>query len=637
MKKLSLILALALFAAACVNDPTGELPAKTTSKSKIVNVNAEPVSGRLMVRLAEDVDAEVFGDIVDIAVDVRPLYPRGKNSVKSSLDDWYLLEFDERADVRAIAERLAEDKRVEKVEFSVYIKRPEYKRVEMSDSRPEPTRAVSYPFDDPELPYQWHYYNDGSMESDYYKSVAGADINLLSAWKYSTGDNRVIVAVIDGGVMYNHKDLADNMWVNEAEKNGKSGVDDDGNGYVDDIYGFNFVSYKGKVTADSHGTHVAGIISAVNNNGFSTCGIAGGTGNGDGVRIMSLQIFEGEDGCYSEQIAEAFVYAADNGAVLANNSWGYEPGLYVSDNEFERWDSEIKNAVDYFETNAKLEGVIDGGVALFAAGNETYNEGIYPGAYNKYICVSAMTFNYTAAAYTNYGPGVNICAPGGEDSIAWQDLISSTSVEYANSYGCEYRAGTSMATPHVTGCAALAVSYAAKMGKKLTSTQLKNLILTSVHDIDQYQSGSKSVYDLYTGRYNTLNLTPYKGKLGTGYIDAHKLIMQMDSTPCLYFRTGEQGQYALDAYFGDGYKGLTYQGVEIDSTVKSELGISTTPTITNGELKITCTKPGVGRIKVKAIAGGTTVGGGNAMGGMPIEREFELVVRGAVAPNGGWL
>ena len=637
MKKLSLILTLALAVVACVNDPTGELPAKTTSASKIVNGNAEPASGFLMVRLSEDIDAEVLNEMVDIAIEVSPLSMRGKKSTKSPLDNWYLLKFDDRADVRAIATALSEDSRVQRIEYSVHINRPSYKRVQTPVSRPEPTRSVSLPFDDPELAWQWHYYNDGWLAKDYGSCVAGADINLLNAWKYTTGDSRIIVAVIDGGVMYNHRDLADNMWVNEAEKSGNSGVDDDGNGYVDDIYGYNFVRNSGKVTADSHGTHVAGTISAVNNNNFSGCGIAGGTGNKDGVRIMSLQIFEGDDGCYSHQIAAAFEYAADNGAVLANNSWGYEPDGYNSDAEFEHWDSVIYEAINYFESSAKLDGVIEGGVALFAAGNETYDEGIYPGAYNKYICVSAMAADYTATGYTNYGPGVNICAPGGDDDQGAVMMISSSSVEYANSYGYEYMAGTSMATPHVTGCAALALSYAAKTGKKLTSNQLKNLILTSVHDINSYQTGTKRIYDYTTGRYTNVNLASYAGKLGTGYIDAHLLLMQMDSTPCLYMRAGEQSQCSLDEYFGTASKNLTYQGVEISSAVKSELGISATPTIEGGLLNITCTKPGVGRIKVKAIAGGTYEGGGYEMGGMAIEREFEIVVRGAVASNGGWL
>lgn len=633
MKRVSFIAALALFVVGCVNDPTAELPRKTTSESKIVNVNAEPASGFLMVRLEEGVDAEIFADILDVEVEASVLYPRPETRAKSSFDDWYLLKFDDKADVKAIAERLAEDSRVVKIEYSIYIQRPEYKRVEVAVNRPEPTRASNLPFNDPELEYMWHYYNDGTISDT---AVAGADINVLNAWKYCTGDPSVIVAVIDGGVMYNHKDLADNMWVNTAEKNGKSGVDDDGNGYVDDIYGYNFVSGSGKVTADDHGTHVAGTISAVNNNGFSTCGVAGGSGNKDGVRIMSLQIFEGEDGCYSHQIAQAFMYAADNGAVLTNNSWGYDPDTYASDNEFERWDSVIKNAVDYFESNAKLEGVIDGGVALFAAGNEEYNEGAYPGAYNKYICVSAMTSNFTGAIYTNYGPGVNICAPGGEDSSAWYDLISSCSVEYANSDGYEYMAGTSMATPHVTGCAALAISYAAKTGKKLTSSQLKNLILTSVHDINQYQTGTKSVFNWQTGRYDKVDISYYSGKLGTGYIDAHLLLMQMDGTPCIYLRTGEQTLISLENYFGKGYKTLTYENIEVNNDVIASLGLGR-PSIENGMLNIECTKPGVGRIKIRAIAGGDIVGGGDNIGGMLMEREFEVVVRGSVATNGGWL
>ena len=634
MKRVSLIVALALFAVACVSDPTAESPTKTTSLSKIVNVNAEPATGFLMVRLAENVGVEVFGEITDVVVEAESLYPRPATRARSESDDWYLLSFDKSVDVKALAECIAADQRVERVEYSVHIDRPTYKRVDVGVKHTESTRTVTMPFDDPELPYMWHYYNDGSISDN---AKEGADINVLNAWKYTAGDNRIIVAVIDGGVMYNHRDLADNMWVNEAEKSGQSGVDDDGNGYVDDIYGYNFYGNSGKISADSHGTHVAGTISAVNNNGFSGCGIAGGTGNKDGVRIMSLQIFEGDDGCKTHQMARAFRYAADNGAVLANNSWGYMPGVYYSDNDWIDWDGQIYEAITYFEENAKLEGVIEGGVAIFAAGNESYNESIYPGAYNKYICVSAITSDFTGAIYTNYGPGVNICAPGGEQSTAWYDLISSSSVEYANSYGYEYMAGTSMATPHVTGCAALALSYAVQTGKKLTSSELKNLILTSVHDVDQYQTGQKNVFNWDTGRYDKMDVSQFKGKLGTGYIDAHLLLMQMDSTPCLYFRTGEQSLLSLDEYFGTASEGLTYKGVEVSSTVKSELGITTNPTIEGGMLKITCTKPGTGRIKVKAIAGGTTEGGGNNMGGMAIEREFEMVVRGAVASNGGWL
>ena len=636
MKKLSLIAALALFVTACVSDPTGESPQRVTPENKIVNANVEPASGFLMVRLAESATAEFFGEITDVAIEAELLYPHSATRAKSKMDNWYLLSFDKSVDVKALAASIAEDERVEKVEYDVYIKRPASKRLEMPASRPEPTRSVALPFDDPELPWQWHYYNDGSLDPDL--CVAGADINLLNAWKYTAGDNRVIVAVCDGGIMTSHPDLKDNLWVNEAERDGKPGVDDDGNGYIDDVHGYNFCNNKGTITADSHGTHVAGTISAVNNNGLAVCGIAGGTGNGDGVRLMSLQIFEGEDSCYSHQIAKAFCYAADNGAVIINNSWGYMPeDDYVNDDEYEIYDSVLKGAIDYFESKAKLEGVMDGGLVVFAAGNEEYSSGVYPGAYHRYICVSAMSSDYTAAYYTNYGPGVNICAPGGDAYYGTFLTISSTSVEYAYSYGYEYLQGTSMATPHVSGCAALAVSYAAKTGKHLTADELRLLIVTSVHDIDKYQEGTKYAFDYISGRYYDIDINRFKGKLGTGYIDAHLLLMQMDSTPCLYLRTGEQGLLSLDEYFGDGSENLTYTGVEIGSDVKSELGITTTPTVEGGKLKITCSKPGSGRIKVKAIAGGTYAGGGYEMGGMPIEREFEIVVRGAVASNGGWL
>ena len=636
MKKLSLILTLALIVVSCVSDPTGELSTTDRHTSKIVNANVEPAPGFLMVRLAEDATTAFFGEITDIAIEAELLYPRSATRAKSKMDDWYLLSFDKSVDVETLAARLAEDERVERIEYDIFIKRPAYKRLEMPASRPEPTRSVTLPFDDPELEWQWHYYNDGSLDPDL--CVAGADINLLNAWKYTAGDNRVIVAVCDGGIMASHPDLKDNMWVNEAEKSGKKGIDDDGNGYIDDIYGYNFVTDSGNVTADDHGTHVAGTISAVNNNGFAVCGIAGGTGNGDGVRLMSLQIFEGEDSCYSHQMAKAFRYAADNGAVIINNSWGYMPeDDFRSDNEYERYDSVLKGAIDYFESNAKLEGVMDGGLVVFAAGNEEYPSGIYPGAYHRYICVSAMSSDFTAAYYTNYGPGVNICAPGGDAYYGTFLTISSTSVQDAYSYGYEYMQGTSMATPHVSGCAALAVSYAAKTGKHLTADELRMLIVTSVHDIDQYQVGKKSSFDYTTGEYFDVYLDKYVGKLGTGCIDAHLLLMQMDSTPCLYLRTGEQGLLSLDEYFGDGSENLTYKGVEMSSTVKSELGITTTPTVEAGKLNITCTKPGSGRIKVKAIAGGSVEGGNNNMGGMPFEREFELVVRGAVASNGGWL
>ena len=626
MKKLLSLLLVASLTTACVKDGVdGGAPSVDTPSDKIFYASENAAEGHLLVKL--DAPTEEFG-IEGMEITAEPLFG-GKPD--ATLDKWLLVSFGESLTNAEVAAALANDSRVVRVEYDLPLKRIEGKRVPMPESRPEATRSVALPFNDPELEWQWHYYNDGSLDPELCKD--GADINLLNAWKYTAGDNRVIVAVCDGGVMANHPDLADNMWVNEAEMSGATGVDDDGNGYVDDIHGYNFVTDSGNVTADDHGTHVAGTISAVNNNGFAVCGIAGGTGNGDGVRLMSIQIFEGNDGCYSHQIAQGIKYAADNGAVIINNSWGYDPGIYYGDNEYEQWDSVLQEAFGYFKTNARLEGVMEGGLVVFAAGNETYPEASYPGAYRDYISVSAMSSDYKATYYTNYGPGVNVCAPGGDSTYAGWLTISSVSTTEKD--GDEYMQGTSMACPHVSGCAALAVSYALKQGYKLTADELHRLILTSVHDINPYQHGTKSIFNWDTGRYESISLEPYIGKLGSGYIDAHLLLMQMDSTPVIYALTGEERTYSLEEYFGGGYADLKYDSCTASSDVSTELGIETLK-IEKGELKLKATKPGSGRITVKAIVGGDNIGGNN-IGGSYVEREIEVVVRGTKAENGGWL
>jgi hypothetical protein len=194
-----------------------------------------------------------------------------------------------------------------------------------------------------------------------------------------------------------------------------------------------------------------------------------------------------------------------------------------------------------------------------------------------------------------------------------------------------------MATPHVSGCAALGLSYALKQGYHFSVDEFRNMLITSVHDINQYMTGTRPYYDWEAGKYLTMSIDKYKNKMGTGYIDAHLLLMQLDSTPCLYLSAGEQKSISLEEYFGGGAKDITYKGVEISDEVKSSLGITTTPTVEKGVLTICCTKAGIGRIKVKAIAGDALVGGNMIIGGMAMEREIEVVVRESVAANGGWL
>jgi subtilisin family serine protease len=627
MRKLFSFILLATLVTACVKDNIDTPQAEQSPSDKIHLASDNAAKGRLIVKL-ESADTEF--SIEGIELNVEPLFG---NKANEELGKWLLVRFDESLSTAKVAEAIAKDSRVVSVEYDVPLKRIEGKKVAMPESRPEITRAANLPFDDPELPYQWHYYNDGSLDDGYYLCLAGADINLLNAWKYTAGDSRVIVAVCDGGIDTDNRDLADNMWFNEAEKYGQKGIDDDGNGYVDDVYGYNFVRDSGNVTADDHGTHVAGTISAVNNNGYAVCGIAGGTGKGDGVRLMSIQVFDGEDSCYSSDIARGVIYAADMGAVIINNSWGYDAGEFYSDNDYEYRDSALKDAFTYFKNNARLEGVMEGGLVVFAAGNEAYPESAYPAAHHDYISVSAMSSDFKATYYTNYGPGVNICAPGGDSIYGTVLMISSVSATEKDGY--EYMQGTSMACPHVSGCAALAVSYAAKQGYTLTADELHRLILTSVHDINVHQTGSKYTYDFDRGEYLTMSLAPYKGKLGSGYIDAHLLLMQMDNTPCFYLTTNQEAKLSLNTFFGDGSKDLKYQGCSATSDVRTELGIETL-SVDNGMLKIKATKPGSGRITVRAIVGGDYVGG-SSIGGSYVEREIEVVVRGRVAENGAWL
>lgn len=356
------------------------------------------------------------------------------------------------------------------------------------------TKALT--FNDPMLSQQWHYFNDGTLDN----SVAGADINVYPVWEnYTTGDSSVIVSVVDGGIDYEHGDLAANIWINEAEYNGSRGVDDDKNGYVDDIRGFNFVSSSGNITPEDHGTHVAGTIGAVNNNGLGVCGIAGGDyANGvPGVRLMSCQIFEGESGSGSG--ATAIKYGADNGAVISQNSWGYDGATYTPASD--------KAAIDYFneyagvDENGNQVGPMKGGVVVFAAGNENTDIG-YPGEYEGALAVSSIAQNYMRAYYSNYGTWVDIAAPGGD----YQRGAMIVSTITGGNYGTMQ--GTSMACPHVSGVAALIVSQFG--GSGFTSEMLRNRLVNTTKNIDDYNRS-------------------LSGQLGSGLVDALAAIASSSS------------------------------------------------------------------------------------------------------------
>ncbi|MGM9739802.1 MAG: S8 family peptidase, partial [Candidatus Cryptobacteroides sp.] len=229
---------------------------------------------------------------------IFPVDPRSEELTrKEGLHLWYIVRFDENTDVIEAARKLASLGELSKVEYNKEIMRNNSaKAVPFS-----PAAAASSVFNDPGLAWQWGYINTGSIPDEELRNLeAGDDVNCADAWKLCGGDPSIIVAVMDEGVMWSHPDLQANIWTNEDEIY-KSAEDNDGNGYAGDVHGYNFVSDSGVITWSDindtgHGTHVAGTIAAVNNNGEGVCGIAGGTGNNDGVKIMSLQIFSGDRG-----------------------------------------------------------------------------------------------------------------------------------------------------------------------------------------------------------------------------------------------------------------------------------------------------------------------------------------------------
>ena len=687
---ISLFSACALLVAGCTADldnTSVDFDSEALRSAKILNTSANSCEGSIIVRFKSDAErtlasrailggatrSGVLG--VDAILDkvggysVEPVFiindQTREKVMEMGLHLWYVLHFEKETDLDLVAEQLAEVAEVERVQFNEKIARNYKPRESYVGTKVTSIQEAiatrnntneDIPFSDGYKQYLWGLHNKAGKSyveaptGTTFNAVAEADVNALPAWKLCTGDPSIVVAVVDEGVMYSHEDLEANFLINIAEKYGSANLDDDGNGYVDDIYGFNFagstptnkISWTG-ANDSGHGTHVAGIVAAVNNNRIGISSIAGGNGTNNGVKVFSVQIFDNDKVANSSNTAKAMQYAAIRGAHIMQCSWGYPSGAILNDGSFARYSRVEMEGIDYFIKNGgSANGPMEGGLAIFAAGNEMGAIPGYPAAYKNCIAVTSIGPALKPAYYTNYGKGSDIGAPGGDLLYGYGGILSTVPSQHSaltdsgtgQRIPYDFFQGTSMACPMVSGVAALGLSYAKQLGKRYTADEFRSMLLTSSNNFDPFFTGSQSFTD-EKGRH-TLNFPSYIGQMGTGYIDAYKMLLQVEGTPFFNIATNRTSTINLAPIFGEGVAALTLSSVEVSDEDKAAVGL-TTCKYNNGSLELYCTKEGCITITVSLLVGGDNANETAYPAPTVATKRFVVIVRENAAYNGGWL
>lgn len=429
----------------------GDYYVQVRSRNKRVNANytlsleAEATSSELeyapdeiLVKLKSEPTVALAQSVVASsgAVAIENLVQPDPN-INSEVERWQLLKFEPGTDIEAMQKRLQKDPKVESVELNYKVS---------IDSVPN----------DPDFDELWGLNNTGSNGGK-----SDADIDAPEAWDIQKGSKDVIVAVIDTGVDYNHPDLRDNIWKNAGEIPGNK-EDDDNNGYVDDIYGYDWFNDDGDpMDEHSHGTHVAGTIGAVGDNNRGVVGV------NHNVSIMPLQYFsKNGEGSTSGDVG-AIVYAANMGADIINASYGGGPASEA-----------VEDAIRY----ANEKGVL----FVAAAGNDGNNNDAiphYPSNYNLPNVISvAATNNKDELAFFGTSSGKDYSSNFGSNTV---DLGAPGHNIFSTIPKSKYapKSGTSMAAPHVAGAAALLLAE----NPDLSVTELKNALLDNTDAIASLQ------------------------------------------------------------------------------------------------------------------------------------------------------